>query len=184
MLKDVKWCEYHLYDLFYIYSGNKFDKSKMTAFDPAVNFVGRSSKNNGVTAYVDYVKGVKPYPAGCMTIALGGEYLGSCFIQQHPFYTSQNVFVLSDKEHMDENVKLFIAHLIRFESKNNYMAFARELNSHIKTDFKIKLPSIKEGVSSFRRKNSQWKKRLFAPNALMVRNPTSRSSSGTVFCVQ
>lgn len=40
MLKDVKWCEYHLYDLFYIYSGNKFDKSKMTAFDPAVNFVG------------------------------------------------------------------------------------------------------------------------------------------------
>lgn len=146
MLKDVKWCEYHLYDLFYIYSGNKFDKSKMTAFDPAVNFVGRSSKNNGVTAYVDYVKGVKPYPAGCMTIALGGEYLGSCFIQQHPFYTSQNVFVLSDKEHMDENVKLFIAHLIRFESKNNYMAFARELNSHIKTDFKIKLPSIKEGV--------------------------------------
>lgn len=136
MLKDVKWCEYHLYDLFYIYSGNKFDKSKMTAFDPAVNFVGRSSKNNGVTAYVDYVKGVKPYPAGCMTIALGGEYLGSCFIQQHPFYTSQNVFVLSDKEHMDENVKLFIAHLIRFESKNNYMAFARELNSHIKQTLK------------------------------------------------
>lgn len=146
MLKGVKWCEYHLYDLFYIYSGNKFDKSKMTTFDPMVNFVGRSSKNNGVTAYVDYVEGVKPYPAGCMTIALGGEYIGSCFIQRHPFYTSQNVFVLSEKEPMDESVKLFIAHLIRFESKNNYMAFARELNSHIKTDFIIKLPSVEEGV--------------------------------------
>ena len=146
MLKSVKWCEYHLYDLFYIYSGNKFDKSKMTMFDPTVNFVGRSSKNNGVTAYVDYVEGVKPYPAGCMTIALGGEYIGSCFIQRHPFYTSQNVFVLSEKEPMEESVKLFISHLIRFESKNNYMAFARELNSHIKTDFVIKLPSIEEGV--------------------------------------
>lgn len=145
MLKDVKWCEYHLYDLFFVYSGNKFDKSKMTTFDPMVNFVGRSSKNNGVTAHVDYVEGVKPYSAGCMTIALGGEYIGSCFIQRHPFYTSQNVFVLSEKEPMDESVKLFIAHLIRFESKNNYMAFARELNSHIKTDFVIKLPSIKEG---------------------------------------
>ena len=146
MLKGVKWCEYHLYDLFNIYSGNKFDKSKMTTFDPMVNFVGRSSKNNGVTAYVDYVEGVKPYPAGCMTIALGGEYIGSCFIQQHSFYTSQNVFVLSEKEPMDESVKLFIAHLIRFESKHNYMAFARELNSHIKTDFIIKLPSVEEGV--------------------------------------
>lgn len=146
MLNSVEWCEYHLYDLFYIYSGNKFDKSKMTTFDPTVNFVGRSSKNNGVTAYVDYVEEVKPYPAGCMTIALGGEYIGSCFIQRHPFYTSQNVFVLSEKEPMEESVKLFISHLIRFESKNNYMAFARELNSHIKTDFVIKLPSIKEGV--------------------------------------
>ncbi len=146
MLKGVQWCKYHLYDLFYIYSGNKFDKSKMTTFDPAVDFVGRSSKNNGVTAYVDYVEGVKPYPAGCMTIALGGEYIGSCFIQQHSFYTSQNVFVLSEKEPMDDRVKLFIAHLIRFESKHNYMAFARELNSHIRTDFTIKLPSVKEGV--------------------------------------
>jgi len=145
MLKNVKWCAYHLYDLFYIYSGNKFDKSKMTMFDPNINFVGRSSKNNGVTAYVDYIEGVKPYPAGCMTIALGGEYIGSCFIQRHPFYTSQNVFVLSEKQTMSENVKLFISHLIRFESKNNYMAFARELNSHIKNDFIIKLPSVEEG---------------------------------------
>ena len=145
-LFDAKWCDYHLYDLFEIYPGNKFDKSKMTMNDPSVNFVGRSSKNNGVTAYVDYIEGVKPYPAGCMTIALGGEYIGSCFIQQHPFYTSQNVVVLSERNPMSEKVKLFISHLIRNESKNNYMAFARELNSHIKTDFTIKLPSIREGV--------------------------------------
>ena len=148
-LHDINWCEYHLYDLFYINSGNKFDKSKMTTYSPSINFVGRSSKNNGVTAYVDFVDGVEPHPAGCMTIALGGEYLGSCFIQLQPFYTSQNVFVLYEKKPITENVKIFIAHLIRYESKNNYLAFARELNSHIRTDFTIKLPSIREGVVDF-----------------------------------
>lgn len=145
-LENVNWQEYHLYDLFTISSGNKFDKSKMTAYDPSVNFVGRSSTRNGVTAYVDAIDGVDPYQPGCMTIALGGEHLGSCFIQLHPFYTSQNVVVLSEKISMTENVKIFISHIIRNESKNNYMAFARELNAHVRTDFVIKLPSLKPGV--------------------------------------
>lgn len=148
-LQDAIWYDYHLYDLFHIDSGNKFDKSKMTTFDPTVNFVGRSSKNNGVTACVDFIDSISPYPAGDMTIALGGEYIGSCFIQRQPFYTSQNVAVLSEINPMSENVKLFIANLIRYESKNNYKAFARELNSHIKTDFIIELPSICQGIIDF-----------------------------------
>ena len=32
-----------------------------------------------------------------MTLSLGGEYLGSCFIQPDVFYTSQNVVVLIPK---------------------------------------------------------------------------------------
>lgn len=139
-LFDREWLEFHLFDLFEIDSGNKFDKSKMTNYLPSVNFVGRSSENNGVTAYVDEIEEVIPYEAGLMTIALGGEYLGSCFIQEYPFYTSQNVVVLKPLQDMSIFTKLFIAHLIRFESANNYKAFARELNAHIKTDFVIKLP--------------------------------------------
>ena len=65
-----------------------------------------------------------------MTIALGGEYIGSCFIQRQPFYTSQNVAVLSEINPMSENVKLFIANLIRYESKNNYKAFAGRARRH------------------------------------------------------
>lgn len=57
--------------------------------------------------------------------------------------------MLSEINPMSENVKLFIANLIRYESKNNYKAFARELNSHIKTDFIIKLPSICQGIIDF-----------------------------------
>lgn len=148
-LQECKWEEYHLYDLFHIDTGNKFDRSKMTSYMPSVNFVGRSSTRNGVTAYVDKLDGVKPYEAGNLTIALGGEHLGSCFIQKYPFYTSQNVVVLMPLVEMNENIKIFISHLIRNESKNNYMAFARELNAHIRTDFVIKLPSTKRGKPDF-----------------------------------
>lgn len=148
-LNTETWKEFHLYDLFQIDAGNKFDKSKMTMGAPTINFVGRSSEKNGVTAFVDEIEGVIPYKAGYLTVALGGEYIGSCFVQDYPFYTSQNVNVLIPIVEMDVYTKLFIAHLIRYESACNYMAFARELNSHIKTDFVIKLPVTKKDMPDF-----------------------------------
>jgi len=168
-LFDREWMEFHLYDLFNIHSGNKFDKSKMTNYLQTVNFVGRSSENNGVTAYVDEIEDITPYEAGLMTVALGGEYLGSCFVQQYPFYTSQNVVVLEPLCDMSIYTKLFISHLIRFESANNYKAFARELNAHIKTDFVIKLPVDENGRPDYR----------FMDNYIQSLSFSSRLSDGT-----
>lgn len=139
------WVEFHLFDIFDISSGNKLDRSKMSMGAPSVNFVGRSSVNNGVTAFVDEIEGVEPFREGNLTVALGGEYLGSCFVQDYPFYTSQNVNVLIPKKEIDIYAKMFIAHLVRYESANNYKAFARELNAHIKKDFVIKLPTTDSG---------------------------------------
>ena len=149
VLDTDKWIEFHLYDIFEIHVGNKFDRSKMSMGAPTVNFVGRSSENNGVTAFVDEIEGTEPYKEGNLTVALGGEYLGSCFIQDYPFYTSQNVNVLIPKEDIDIFTKIFIAHLVRYESANNYKAFARELNAHIKTDFVIKLPATVFGKPDY-----------------------------------
>ena len=149
VLDTDKWIEFHLYDIFEIHVGNKFDRSKMSMGSPTVNFVGRSSENNGVTAFVDEIEGTEPYKEGNLTVALGGEYLGSCFIQDYPFYTSQNVNVLIPKEDIDIFTKMFIAHLVRYESANNYKAFARELNAHIKTDFVIKLPATVFGKPDY-----------------------------------
>lgn len=150
IILDTKdWVEFHLYDIFDIDSGNKFDRSKMSMGAPSVNFIGRSSENNGITAYVDEIEGVEPYKKGYLTVALGGEYLGSCFVQDYPFYTSQNVNVLIPKEEIDIYAKMFIAHLVRFESANNYKAFARELNAHIKNGFVIKLPVTDVGMPDY-----------------------------------
>lgn len=134
---------FHLYDLFDIDMGNKLDRVKMKTDNPEVNFVGRSNENQGVTAKVNRINNIPPYKKGSLTLALGGAYLGSCFIQENDFYTSQNVIVLIPKKEMPFEVKLFISSVIFRESQLGYKAFIDELNRHIKTDFTIPLP-VKE----------------------------------------
>lgn len=141
-LKDVKWELFYLKDLFEIQMGNGFDLNKMNSEIQEVNFVSRTSSNNGISSKVEKLEGVEPFSAGLLTVALGGEYLGSCFVQLKPFYTGQNVAVLKPKyNQMTLLVNIFISQLIRFESEKRYFAFGRELNSHLKNDFAIKLPT-------------------------------------------
>ena len=121
----------------------------MTINNPTINFVGRANANNGITACVDEISGLPPYPAGYLTVSLGGEYLGSCFIQPKPFYTSQNVIVLIPRTQMSFNVKQFIATMIFKESRTHYKAFVDELNRHIKTDFSFYLPITNLGTPDF-----------------------------------
>lgn len=147
MINVSGWAKFHLYDayLFDIDMGTKLDKSKMTETNPEVNFVGRANKNNGITSKVDIINGIVPYESGNLTLSLGGEYLGSCFIQPEKFYTSQNVVVLKPKHTMSDNVKRFIATMIFKEGRTHYKAFVDELNRHIKTDFQIYLPTTLSG---------------------------------------
>lgn len=147
-LIDVSgWKRFHLYDdcMFGIDMGTKMDKAKMKELHPSVNFVGRANANNGITTCVDKIDDIEPYPSGYMTLSLGGEYLGSCFIQPKSFYTSQNVIVLIPNDNMTDNIKRFIASMIFKESRSKYKAFVDELNRHIKTDFSIPLPITSTG---------------------------------------
>ena len=148
-LNVQNWKYYQLHDLCTITMGNKMDFSAMNTDEPAVNFVGRSADNNGIMGKVDYVlddngQRIKPYPAGCITIALGGS-LGSTYLQREPFYTSQNVSVIEFDESISDYAKLFMCTLIHNESLYKYFPFGRELNTHIRTDFGFTLPVDADG---------------------------------------
>ena len=84
----MKHKEFVLADIAKLDSGNKMDKNKMTRKNPSVNFVSRTALNNGISDYVDKIKDIEPFPAGCITLAFGGS-VGSCFLQEEPFYTGQ-----------------------------------------------------------------------------------------------
>ncbi|TQI69025.1 restriction endonuclease subunit S [Clostridium sp. KNHs216] len=144
-----KWKLFHLYDIFEIDSGTKLDKVKMDTSLIEIDFVGRSNFNNGITEKVKKIDGLVPYEPGNLTLALGGAYLGACFVQENQFYTSQNVVVLIPKVKISFWAKQFIATAIFKESQNNYQAFIKELNAHIKRDFSIKLPATPEGMPDY-----------------------------------
>lgn len=148
-LNVQSWEYVLLKDICKITMGNKMDASAMSSNEPKVNFVGRSADNNGVAGKVDIVyddKGnkIEPYPAGCITVALGGS-LGSTYLQNEPFYTSQNVSVLEFPKEVSDCAKLFLCTLIYNESKYKYFPFGRELNTHIRTDYGFTIPVTSEG---------------------------------------
>ena len=121
--------------------GDKLDKNKTSQENPTINFVSRISYNNGVDAVIDRIDGLTPHPAGLLTVSLGGEYLGSCYIQKAPFYTAQNIAIMKPRTpEMTFEVNMFVCSLVKYECKTKYYAFGRELNTHIRTDFEISLP--------------------------------------------
>lgn len=139
------WKDFYLHDLFDIDNGNKLDLNKMIETPVTdIAFVSRTASNNGVSSWVELKDGVEPYPAGCITVALGGS-IGSTFVQPRKFYTGQNVAVLKPNRvtaHLTIEDKLLIALLIKKECDTRFIAFGRELNKHIKTDLSIRLPVL------------------------------------------
>lgn len=125
-------------DVFDVEYGNKLDMNKLQQTHKAegIAFVGRKgglSGHSGVSGYVERVDGTRLYPAGALTVALGGSRLLSTYVQQRPFYTAQNVAVLFPKDSdMPLLHRLFYAMCIRHNAFR-YTAFGREANRTLRT---------------------------------------------------
>lgn len=131
--------EFRLADIATLYYGNKFDKNKMSYRHPNVNFVSRTSANNGISDVVDTVDGIEPYSAGCVTLAFGGS-IGSCFLQEKPFYTGQNVGVIEFPDYVSNEAKLYFTATLEKICKAKFVTFSDEINKHFKTDLSVILP--------------------------------------------
>ena len=124
------WKQININKIFDISYGNKLDMCQMMPNEKGIPFVTRTATNNGVGGIVEPIDGIMPYPAGSLSIALGGS-IGSTFLQTKDFYTSQNVAVLQPKFDLNNGILLFLAKLIENECSQRFVAFGRELNKHI-----------------------------------------------------
>lgn len=136
-----------LSDIFNISYGTKLDMNKMSSTENSkIAFVSRSSKNNGVVAYVDSYNNLPPLPSGLITVTLGGSYVLSSFLQEKPFYTAQNVAVLEPKEKLTKEEKLYYCLCIR-QNRFRYSAFGREANRTLRDLLVPTLESIPRWVN-------------------------------------
>lgn len=116
--------------IFHIEYGNQFDLSKMEYSNApdAIDFISRNSNNNGRVAKVAKYNNIKPYQPGVITVTMGGSYLLASFVQLHPFYTAQNVKVLTPLEPMSLEMKMMYCAAIQ-KNRCRYHSHAREANA-------------------------------------------------------
>lgn len=132
--------------LFHIEYGNQYDLNKLSPcseIESRIAFVSRTSKNNGIATWIEPVADIEPYPAGLLTVTLGGTYLLSSFVQQQPFYTAQNIKVLTPKTEMTTIEKLIICSFIK-HNRFRYTSHGREVN---KTFDELFIPALDETKS-------------------------------------
>lgn len=114
-------------EVFSVRYGNKLDANKLTFVERGINFVSRSSRNLGVVGCVESFPGHQPNDPGLITVTMGGGYLLSAFVQPRPFYTAQNIKVLTPLQPMTVAEKAFYCQCI-VANRPRYSNHGREAN--------------------------------------------------------
>lgn len=120
--------------IFEVFKGNQLALTslKATTSEAGVAFVARSHRNNGVTAWVEYVPGVDPSPAGSISVALRSRnHALAAHVQPREFYTTYHVAVLTPRKPMSLPVKLWYCRCI--EANRFRFNFGRQANRTIET---------------------------------------------------
>lgn len=131
----MKICD--LFDVQYGINLELVNCQETTIDDPdGVNYVARTANNNGVVAKVKRIEGKTPHPAGVLTCAGGGSVC-STFVQNKPFYSGRDLYVLTPKIPLSLNEKLYYCMCIQ---NNAYRySYGRQANKTLKN---IELPDF------------------------------------------
>lgn len=122
-----------IHKLFDIKYGNSLELINLEQCEKShpnsTNFVSRTEKNNGISAFVLKVETIEPNPANTITVAVSGSVLAT-FLQPEPYYTGFHVLVLSPQKEMRIDELLFYTMCIR---KNKYKYnYGRQANKTLK----------------------------------------------------
>lgn len=95
----------------------------------SINFVSRTDKNNGISAYVQQISGIEPNPANTISVAGGWSVLAT-FFQQEKYYSGRDIYILIPKRNFSEIEMIFYCYVIR---KNKYRYnYGRQANKTLK----------------------------------------------------
>ena len=103
-------------DLFEVVYGVNLDLNKLEEVEPtaknAIRYVGRSDKNNGITAFVLKSEEYSPNPAMTISVAGGGSVMSS-FLQEEEYYSGRDLFFVKPRTEMTKAELLFYCTVLR-----------------------------------------------------------------------
>lgn len=143
-----------LFDIFY---GVNLDLNKLEEVDPkernAIRYIGRSEKNNGITAFVLKDKKYTPNPSMTISVAAGGSVM-SCFLQEDEYYSGRDLFYLKPKIKMNRNVLLYYCLVLNMHKFK--FSYGRQANKSLEN---LLIPDISE-IPKFVHENEFLNKKL------------------------
>lgn len=84
------WKSFRIEQLFDVVKGSRLTKAEMK--DGTIRYVGASSFNNGITAYISNTEQL--HPANTLTVCYNGSDIGRTFYQTEPYWATDDVNVL------------------------------------------------------------------------------------------
>jgi hypothetical protein len=89
-----------LSEIFEVKKGHGLDLTNIdkSSWGHGVAYVSCGDKNNGVTGWVQLIKGKIPAAAGTISVSLTGNSVLASFIQAHPYYTASHMAILTPKD--------------------------------------------------------------------------------------
>lgn len=124
--------------LFDVLCGSNLELTNLEQDPNGVNFIARTSANNGVMARIKPLSTVAPNPANTISVAVSGSVMES-FLQEEPYYSSYHLFTLRPKIALTDRQMLFYCMCLR---ANRYKySYGRQANKTLAT---LKIPSVEE----------------------------------------
>lgn len=142
-LDTTKWGSFQIEELFDVKKGSRLTKADMK--DGNRRYIGASSFNNGVTAYVSNCEHI--HPGNTLTVCYNGSDIGRTFYQKEEFWATDDVNVLYPKFTMTENIALFIAPMIKYVGGRHEYTDKWQIED-MKKDY-ILLPVNRDGTPDF-----------------------------------
>lgn len=123
-------------DIFEVKYGVDLELNSLDINQQGINFVSRTSKNNGVSAKVSSLPYIISNSSDTISVSCGGSVM-EAFLQCEPYYSGRDLFCLTAKINMPNNVKLFYCHCLRM-NKFKY-SYGRQANETLR-DLLIPVP--------------------------------------------
>lgn len=131
--KKAAYKHVKLEDLFEVKYGTNLELNRLTQNPVGINFVARTSQNNGVSAKVQRLYDVDPTEGMVLSVAGGGSVLET-FLQVEQFYSGRDLYFLKPNVQMTVDEMLYYATCIR---ANQYKySYGRQANKTLR-DLKI-----------------------------------------------
>lgn len=109
----------HISEIFDISSGSNLNLNNLILENniDSIPYVSRSRKNNGVVAYVKKDSNYKLNKKNTISIVLVGDNVMKAFFHKYEYYTSQNMVILTPKQHLSEYELIYYCKCIELNSK-------------------------------------------------------------------